>query len=793
MRISDTGPTDAKILIIGECPTQADERKGMPFTGQSGTLLKHMLKHSGIDYSQCYVTTVLRDRPPGSNFSYFYENKARSVPTARLEQAWYDLRNRVKAIKPNIVICLGAEALRALTGKRGIGKWRGTVIMYNDIKVISTYNPVAVMRQYDLHAICEIDFKKAERESRDPLWSFKKPKMILKPTFAQVKEWLVDTIVKPEFPKVSFDIETVGEDIRCLGFARGSGEDLEAICIPFIKFNSSSMVTPGSSSIVTFESNSESCSSYWNFDEEVIILKLINELLMDKETKKVGQNSVSFDQPFLERAFGFDIENHYMDTMHAFHLLYAEFPKSLDFLTSIYTDYPNYSIEKVTQNDMSEWEYNCYDTLVTLIVSDQLDVELANSTMNDFYFDYVHPLLFAVRRMQENGISIDVEARTQLAIECQAEVDACQIQIDTAAGHKLNVNSHVQVKKLLYNELKFPVIYNKEGKPSSDEYTLQTLFKKYPEEEVLQHIMTYRKKSKLIGTFLNAKLDDDGKMRTSYNASGTKNGRLSSSKNKITGKGMNLQNIPKKIRNLYVAEDGNILVKGDLSQAETRVVADILARVGDSTIKDKYNDPDFDIHRWMASCVLKIMEEQVTPAQRQLGKLDNHSGNYGAGPKVMQAKAHKYDIFDMTFATAKKWLEERHAAIPGLRVWWADVESRLKKTRMLTTCLGRSRIFFGRMDMITFRDAYAFEPQSLIGDITNMILLKLHNTLPPECKIVLQVHDEVVVECPEAMKDLVVKEFREAAVIPLWILDVPLLIPIDMSFGKNWRDGEEIE
>ena len=789
MQISDYGPTDAKILIIGEAPSKSDEKSGMPFCGQTGTFLKHMLKHSGIDYSQCYVTTVLRDRPPGGNFGYFYEKSNRSVPNARLEQAWFDLRNRVKAIKPNVVICLGAEALRALTGKRGIGKWRGTVIMYNDIKVIGTYNPVAVMRQYDLHAICEIDFAKVERESHSPEWKFKRPKMILAPNLDQVRTWINETRTSPAYPRVSFDIESIGNDIRCVGLARGGGSTLESICIPFIKFTSGSMVTPGTSRIVNFESNSDSGTSYWNFDEELVVLKLLAELFADRLLQKVGQNSIGFDQPFLEKYFGFEIENHYLDTMHAFHLLYAEFPKSLDFLVSIYTDYPNYSIEKITSNDTSEWEYNCYDCLATLEVSYKLDEEIRSSSMNRFYFDYIHPLIFAVRKMQENGITIDVEARTALAVKCTEELVECQKAINEAAGHELNVNSHVQVKKLLYKELRFPILYNKEGKPSSDEYTLQTLFKRYPEEKVLQHIMTYRKKSKLIGTFLNAKLDDDGKMRTSYNVSGTKNGRLSSSKNKITGKGMNLQNIPKDIRNLYVAEEGNVLVKGDLSQAETRVVAELLARVGDPTLQIKYQDPSFDIHRWMAASVLNIKEEEVDKTQRQFGKLDNHSGNYGAGPKVMQAKAHKYGIDNMTYKLAQHWLEERHAIIPGLRVWWADVEKKVKKSRCLDTCLGRKRIFFGRLDPVVFRDAYAFEPQSIVGDVTNMILLALHNKLDSDCKIVLQTHDEVVTECPESKVEQVKALYKEVSVIPLWINEIPLIIPIDLDVGKNWRDN----
>jgi len=114
-------------------------------------------------------------------------------------------------------------------------------------------------------------------------------------------------------------------------------------------------------------SGSGQAGSYWTASEEVAVLDAVSKLFMSG-IEVVGQNSICFDEPLLKYEFGLSIKNHYMDTMHAFHCLYPEFPMSLNFLTSIYTDYPNYWSEKDTNNDLSEWRYNCMDSIVTLDV-----------------------------------------------------------------------------------------------------------------------------------------------------------------------------------------------------------------------------------------------------------------------------------------------------------------------------------------------------------------------------------------------------------------------------------------
>ncbi len=242
--------------------------------------------------------------------------------------------------------------------------------------------------------------------------------------------------------------------------------------------------------------------------------------------------------------------------------------------------------------------------------------------------------------------------------------------------------------------------------------------------------------------------------------------------------------------------ESNVFVKGDLSQAETRVVAEILYRVGDSTLHDLYKNPDFDMHRWKACVIFEKSPDTVTEYERDVGKLHNHSGNYCAGPGVLQKKALKDGIEGIDYAFAKKIIEAGHRALPGLRKWWAEVERHLRTTRTIKTCLGRRRIFFGRLDdNTTIRDAVSYEPQSTVGDVCNIIFRKLWMVFSsrPDVSTVLQVHDEIVVESPKVDADWVADEMKKAAVIPLFINKEPLFIPLDISVGNNWRDCKEIK
>ena len=553
MKVADCGSFSAKIMLVGEAPGVEEAKTGTPFVGSSGKLLKQMLNHVGISFNNCYVTNIMDTRPPSNNFGYFYEDGKRQVPKPILKESWFSLQEKVKKIKPNLVLALGAEPLRALTNKRSLYRHRGIVIPTLGTKIIATYHPSAVLRQYSFHPIFELDASKAKRHSL--VYGYTEPPtdILLKPTVTDVLEWF-ETVSK----RVAFDIETVGKHIRCMSFATGSVKCPKAICIPFIKFQNHEGYTINKGVLKISSGGSETATAYWNTYDEMLVLDAINKLFTNSSIEKVGQNSISFDAPLIQDNLKMIINNHYLDTMHAHHELYSELPMSLDFQCSMYTDYPNYWSDKVTEDDMSEWHYNSMDSIVTYVCSYIIEDNLKAAGMTDYYFNHKHLLALALADAQSEGIDINNERRQELIVEQEAILKEWQSKINTIAKEEINPSSHPQMVQLLYHKMSFPKVY-KDNKVTTDEKALRALEKKYPDEPVLEAIIMFRKTRKLISTYLKAKIDEDGKMRTSWNPSGTASGRISSSKT-IWKTGIAMQQIPKgagrgitNIRDIFIA------------------------------------------------------------------------------------------------------------------------------------------------------------------------------------------------------------------------------------------------
>jgi DNA polymerase-1 len=797
--VQDIGPLDAKIMLVGEAPGAQEEEQGIPFVGKAGGMLKAMLYEAGIDFSKCYVTNVVDSRPPHNDFSIFYEDKKRTKAKEELLKYQQDLREKILRLRPNIVILLGKEALRAVLNKPGITEWRGSICLFHDIKCLPTFHPASILRMYENRVIAEMDLRKAFKESSYPEYYDPTDNLSLElmPTFGRTLLFLTELLEKkPE--RISFDLETTYETqmIRLCGIAYRDGKETKAISIPFSASVSRKNSTDLSKNIVAFPKGT-GYTSYFSTTQEIAVLDLLARIFKDPEIKKVGQNSVAFDQPILEKQFGMRFCNHYMDTMHAHHLCYLEFPKSLNFMTTMYTDYGNYWSEKIVEDDLSYSKYNAMDCVVTLDCSYALDSELKELEMYDFFHEHIMPLAFVTARMSEHGILFNVAEGKKLSEEYQAEMDEITKRVSAIAGREINIDSPLQLKELLYEKQKFPKQFNKGGSLTTDAEALKKLVQKYPESKVLQEILRYRKISKLVGTYLTPKLDADGVMRTSFDVSGTDTGRLSSSST-ARGTGGNLQNIPEGIRYLYHTPKGTVLVKFDLSQAEALAVAELLAKHGDRTLVERYEDPTFDIHVWGAEGIFECKREDVGEEERDVGKLGNHSGNYGAGPQVLVSRSIKQELkykggVGIPLRMARKILEKRHKMIPGLKIWWRAVEKELRDSRMLKTCFGRKRFFFGRLDETTYRSAYAFEPQSTVGDLTNAILIKIERLLPKDVHIVLQVHDEGDFEVPLDKVDEVVSLIKECSKIPLQLCPgrPPLIIPVEIKVGETWGTMKE--
>ncbi len=430
-----------------------------------------------------------------------------------------------------------------------------------------------------------------------------------------------------------------------------------------------------------------------------------------------------------------------------------------------------------------------------------------------FYHDFAQPAMLALARAGNRGCLVDTTLREKLHAEAVVAQATTAASLAKLLGRDINPDSPKQVQELLYDEMKLPVQRkpSKGGFPggiTSDEEAIKKLRRLVPASvSILNLLLDYRGQSK-DRSQLECPLEiRDGKSYfiTSYNATGTTTGRISSSEH-ILGFGGNLQNQKRgPSRRCFIARPGFVFVKADGSQAEARVVA---ALCGDRALLGRFGDPDFDIHLENAQLLyggtVKELKEEDSAwkmaiskggnvggqrdSRRQRTKGVTHGANYRGGPNVAVKQA------DIPFAEAKVAVARYRATHPLLLQWWDWVDLEISNVRRLRTCWGRLRIFLGRLDDTTLREATAFEPPSTVGDLINHAFFRLDERLISTGGYpLLQAHDEIVAEVPITAKDATIAMMREEFEVPLTFrTGLTVRIPAEIAFGPNWYDVEKV-
>jgi len=770
--VKGIGPQDAKIMFVGEAPGREEEISGTPFTGGAGKVLNQFLSQAMITRNNCYITNIMQDRPVNNDFGQFYEDKSRKVPSKFLLEGIERLKKEIENINPNVVVALGNEALRAITGLRSITKYRGSILFSTLVpgqKVIPIIHPAALMRNWDWAPLTLVDLERIKVEAESPTHEFT-PRLFHKIESISALETEVKAAI--EFGEyLSFDIETCNNQISCIGFATSS---TYAFVVPIHMFETSN----------------------WSATDEKIIWRLVKKLL-ESDLKKIGQN-VNFDMFFILDTVGIRVNNLWLDTMCAFHCVYPELPKSLAVLCSIYTDQPYY--KDMIKTDY--YKYNALDSMITLECALKIKEELIEFRTWAVYRNIVHPVLNILLDMESNGVRVNLEKKELATLSTNEEIKALQSKWDKAVGHPLNVNSPVKMSEFLYEELGLPPQYKRTtGKVTTDVKALHRLAAKYP-SIVFDYIERLRKVRKVYSTYLTATVDSDNKIRCSYVLYGTESGRLASKMSRF-GSGMNLQNVPKGIcREMIIPDEGCMFISADLSQAEMRVVA----WLANDTILINTFESGEDVFNVVASIVFDIRVEDVTYEQRDLAKHISHACNYGMGPMTLS------EISGLSYADSKEKLNSYHINFPRIRMWQMEIEAKLRKVRMLETPMGRRRTFFGRWNNALIRAAYSYIPQSTVSDVILMGMIEMDRRLPKSCKILLNIHDEIVIQAPIEPKrcsvinvDPVIINYKcpsfrtnwvqhikelmvECMTIPIQINDRILKIPVNTKHGYDWNE-----
>jgi uracil-DNA glycosylase len=322
------------IMLVGEAWGEAEERARKPFVGSSGWLLDRLLQEAGIDREQCYLTNVFNLRPPGNKLGLLCGPKTRALqgyPPLRVAESGYGgsfirkefqreldrLRDEIMTVMPNLIVALGNTATWALLGKTAITKTRGVVQLsthtVDGFKVLPTFHPAAVMRQWPLNRVVALDLEKARRESAYP--EIRRPvrEIWIEPTLGDIREF--DERFIRDCERLSIDIETIGRDITCIGFAP---HKRISIVIPFIVLGRTGR-------------------AYWpDVSTEREVWNIVRDILR-RPTPKTFQNGL-YDIAFLWRAARIAVHGAEDDTMLLHHALYPESLKGLGYLGSVYTD-----------------------------------------------------------------------------------------------------------------------------------------------------------------------------------------------------------------------------------------------------------------------------------------------------------------------------------------------------------------------------------------------------------------------------------------------------------------------
>ena len=328
IRVPPCGPHDAKIAILGEAPGAEEEIQKMPFVGAAGRELTLSLHSCGIQRSEVYITNVFKQRPFANNLGMFCVSHREDLPKTYNVPAiqrglWVrpeylpEVESTVAelvALRPNVIVALGNTALWALAGTTGgISSLRGTALSGpQGLKVIPTFHPAAVIRDYSLRPLFLADLTKAIRESAFPEIRVPHREIWLRPTLEDLE--LFENLIS-QSDLLSFDIETVAaRRISCIALAPSKSC---ALVLPFIDY-----AKPG--------------WSYWPSDQDELLAWRWLRRMLESNIPKLGQNGL-YDIQHLS-AHGINVKNYLHDTMLLHHAFQPELPKSLGFLGSIYTN-----------------------------------------------------------------------------------------------------------------------------------------------------------------------------------------------------------------------------------------------------------------------------------------------------------------------------------------------------------------------------------------------------------------------------------------------------------------------
>lgn len=570
------GPENAPILFVGEAPGETEVNELKPFVGEAGAMLMNALNRNGLSRSDVRLANLCHYRPYGNDFKNL-------LNTDVLKEGIQELYDFIQVHRPFVIVALGNWPLAFLTGKQGISNWRGSILSYiNDpeIKVIPTFHPSYVLRERSAYPTFDLDIKRIKedstyREKRLPVREY-----IIDPRGMDLLQY-TEQLCEADY--VATDIETVKKSthILCVGFA--PSPELGVCIVPSHNEGRRAIER-------VLESKAKKVFQFGSFDTTQLVL-----------------NEYQINDPYAEKLG----RKYYWDTLLAQHVQAPELPRSLEYLTSIYTREPYYKSEGRSNipGDTKGWgnkvnkdklyEYNCKDSCCTAEVFELQRAEILDRGVNGDWrypnlvamFDFEMSMIEVADHIADSGMPIDNQRRELLEKVLLTKWNKKQFVLDRLTGFQTNVKSP-KLKSILYDKdkLGLPTRRNRGGGITTDEDAIVSLIAfcqdKLESVSRADAILDWTVKLNVCKTILEirgirqvlsnyvlertsgvSRTRADGRIHSTYKVGGTETGRWSSSKY-VDGTGFNAQTLPRDPvevdDSLLTNTDGIVRLKAEL-------------------------------------------------------------------------------------------------------------------------------------------------------------------------------------------------------------------------------------
>lgn len=785
-RMSGTG-ANGQIMFVGKHPGRDDDSIGSPMTGPNGQLFWELLRDSGFQRGEVFVTNCIKCAPLTQNAGKKHWASCQKYFLKELEE-----------VKPKMIVAVGAEATEFLTGRTGVMGLRGTgmtCVLDENYVVYPIRQPMALehaqpadrpaLKQSmidDLRTVRDI-LHNGGKVSVDTLEDDTDYQIARTPE--DVDRFLEEL---DKFDELSCDIETNDKldpndplgKIVAIGFSGASGMGR---AIP-IHANG------------PLGEEGFTDSPFW-WETDYVDNHLIPKLRDFCRRKKIyGHNFIKFDAQWLAKRWELNCDHIEFDTLlGAYATFHGLKSYGLEVLANSRCGMRNWKKEFDWTNTEKLCQYLCKDVDATVRV--KLDIEKNIDQLEMWLLkNILIPIARELALMEGKGVTIDKKQIDALDSLLSGKLKECLSNIratkevtgwEMERGIEFNPESVQHTREIMFEKLRLKVIKRTDTKlPSVDAEVMETYAAEHP---FARYVTEYKKLSKLHGTYVEGILKRlvDGLIHTSYLEHRTVTGRLAS-------QNPNLQNIPREdtaakvledgadIKRMFVPRQGTCFLQADYSQIELRVLACV---AHDENMIRLFNS-GADIHRETAAQACGISPDQVTKAQRTGAKFLNFGIVYGMTLPTLEVM---FEESGTSAAEARRFWEGHQKAFPAVWRYMEEQKQKVIREGQQTTYFGRTRVYDTK-DEEAFRQAYNFPIQSTASDLTLLSIIRTGGVLRQmgrKAYPILTVHDSIIYEVELSQfwdVAYIVQHVMESISFP-WIV-VP--IKADLQAGPTWGD-----